>query len=64
MFSTYRPVMAQYEMENLTGRMSDSQEFNAQYPCLATNLGLKKLCIHINLDENNTKALIYDWNHL
>ena len=29
---------------------------------MATNLGLYKICIHINIDQFNPKALVYDFS--
>ena len=51
-------------MKKLSSRSSIGQVFNAQYPCLASNLWLKKICIHINLNKLNPKALIYDFNEV
>ena len=51
-------------MKYKTTRNSIGQVFNAQYPCLASNLGLKKICVHINSNKLNPRALIYDFNEV
>ena len=47
-----------------TLRKSDCQEINGQYPCLATNIGDNRLCIHINFNNYQKKALIFEFDKL
>jgi hypothetical protein len=58
----HSPVQQQLKLNKISNRIPDIQQQESSYPCLATNLGLYKLCIHINLNENHPRALIYDFN--
>jgi hypothetical protein len=58
----HSPVQQQLRLNKISSRIPDIQEQQSSYPCLATNLGLYKLCIHINLNENHPRSLIYEFN--
>ena len=49
-------------MNLVTNRCPVTQKLNAQYPCLATNLGYDCLNFHINLNPSNAKSLVYAIN--
>ena len=49
-------------MNLIQNREPTTQKVNAQYPCLATNLGRDAIGFHINLDESYPKALVYEFD--
>jgi hypothetical protein len=56
------PEAGKYEMNLKSNRSPVSQKINAQFPCLATNLGLETLNFHINMNQSNPKSLVYELN--
>ena len=59
-FKVFQPELGKLPMNILTSRSPETQKINAQYPCVATNLGEDTMCFHINLNQSNPKALIYE----
>ena len=43
-------------------RRSSTQSNRIEYPCIATNLGLTKICIHLNIDPHVPHAIVYEIN--
>ena len=50
-FQTFSPVSGLALMNTKPIRYADNQAITASCPSLATNLGLYKICIHMNVDK-------------
>ena len=60
-FQTFSPVSGLALMNTKPIRYADNQAITASSPCLATNLGLYKICIHCNVDMTHPKAVVYEF---
>ena len=60
-FQTFSPVSGLALMNTRPARYADNQRVEAQSPSLATNLGLYKICVHINVDSLHPKAVVYEF---
>ena len=61
-YQTFKSDIAQINLSNIQNRFMDGQRYWSSYPCTAATMGMYRICIHINLDVNHPKAIIYDIN--
>lgn len=51
-------------MKILQVRTSDVQQIQGQFPCMATNIGDNRICVHVNIDDLYKKALVFEFDKL
>ena len=61
-FKSYTLQQGLTSVKESTESSSDTQVYLCKYPVLASNIGLKKMCIHVNINPSTPKALILDLN--
>jgi hypothetical protein len=63
-FHVFEQIQGKFEIGLKSSRRPVTQHIHAQYPCVATNLGINKICVHLNKDASEPQCLIYDFKKI